>query len=356
MPTSDLFDEADTLLIVDRSTLERYTVCPAQARFIEAEFVNSGSTLAAVGDAVHAAFGDVIAEYVASEGSWSGPQLQELVTQAIFRSRPDVQPAVYSASKASLYHWSRYISAIHHDNILRFDGGKGDRSGQLAWDLTRVGWPGALRVTAEIDFLHATASPEVVSELDWKSGWKVYRASDVADSFQFQVHAWLIFAHYPLVQAVEVRVWNTKINRLTYCVEFERDKLDKIYGRIITAAETYIKHRDVAPLQCEVWPTPEKCRLCDAAAACPASGGDVKLLEKDPGGFVDELVALTAKLKAMQKMAAAYVKKTGSDIVSKSGNAFGSGKPRKPRETTSLYHVGQEEESESENGNGDAAV
>jgi len=336
------------LVTTDRSTLERFSVCPAQALFVESGLTNNNSFLAATGEEIHSAFGKAISDYINDDGSYSPGDLAERAGYYLKHSRPDVQPEVIKASRAMVWDWSKLIASMHPANILRYDGGESDYSGQLSWDLKDLG----IRVTSELDLLFAGPSKQLLHEADYKTGYKIHSSTSVRDSFQFQVHAWLVLNNYPDVEGLEVRVWNTRARRLSFGVEFERKDLGTFDSRIRMTAETMLKHRGILPTMAETWPTVEKCGFCPAAASCPVSGQSTRLIEDNPGLFVDQLVAAEARVTAMRKMASQYVSKTGKDIVSEAGNAFGTGKPKTARApakaTYSVEATEDDTETESE--------
>lgn len=59
-------DDAPQLPVVDRSTLERYSICPAQARLCEAGLCLPVGIIAEVGEAGHKAIGEAVNEYILS--------------------------------------------------------------------------------------------------------------------------------------------------------------------------------------------------------------------------------------------------------------------------------------------------
>lgn len=342
---SELTVDAPALAIVDRSSLERCDVCPAQAKFVADKRVITASHETDVGNAVHEALGELTTEYVESRGQIGVTDLVDTARQLLCASRPDIQGDAIAAVRASLWAWAKHIHGIHPENVLRWDGGKGDRSGQLAWDIDDL----KVRVTSEVDFLSTGRAPEVVNETDYKSGRKVWTAADVEDSFQFAMHAWLILENYPEVQLVNIRVWNTRLNSLTYGVHWKRDDLYQLQYRIRSSVQNWLRYRDVPAEDCPTWPTVEKCQFCPAAALCPAVPADIQRFAADPAGLVETMVATQAKLDALAEIAKGHVTATGKDIITASGAAFGIGKPKrqtKPRQ--SLYSISKEQDGDDD--------
>jgi len=334
---TDLFTEPE-MTILDRSTLEAWATCPFAAAGREAGLVTSVGLIARAGEEVHQAIGRTLRSYLDSDGMLSLSDLVHIAGIEIRSSQPDVQPEAVKAFRASMWAFIRYVTGLHFVNILRFDGGEGKRSGQLAWDVESLG----VRVTSEVDLLHATPSKALLSEVDWKSGWKCWTAEAVRDSFQFQLHAWLIFNNYPDVEGVQVTIWNLRTNRRAWPVEFERRDLQAINTRMLSAIEQWGRYHGKPLDDVPTWPAREKCPICDTAAICPAADGDIVDLRTDPGHFVDVMHAVECRFNAMKKLAAAYVTENG-DIMSPSGMAFGPGKPKADRKPpNSLYQTKQE--------------
>lgn len=341
---TDLAVEPQPLLIADRSSIERVGICPAQAKFIADGRVITSSHLTEVGNAVHEAFGSVLTEYVSSRGCLSVSDIADTVRQQLCASRPDVQNDAVQAARASVWAWAKHIGEIHHQNILRFDGGEGEHSGQLSWDIESLG----VRLTSEVDLLYTGRATEVVEEIDYKSGWKQWSAADVESAFQFEMHAYLILKNYPDVQLVNVRVWNTRTNSLTYRVPWKRDDLYQLDYKIHNVLQTWLRYRDKAAEDCPTYPTDEKCSLCPAAALCPAVPADIQSFAADPAGLVETMVATKAKLDALAKIAAGHVQATGRDIVTPSGSAFGIGKPKRVMKPKPVLYAAKGSDSDDD--------
>ena len=330
-----------SLTVLDRSTLERYAICPAQARFLETGAVKEHAEILTVGQEVHDALSHATSAWIDSRGQMSPSELRDELETWMRSARPDVQPQVIAALKMSVWEWARYVGARNYRDIMRFDGGEGDLSGQLARDIDSLG----LRITSEIDLLHAGPSSVVLHEIDYKSGWKKHGVTDVRDSFQFQLHWWLLADNYPDCQALQVVVWDTRIGKRTWAVEFTREDLPAIAARINSAAGQWWHFRGQAPDTRMTWPVAEKCEACPAAHLCPVADhlGDHLSHEN----YVDWLAAAEARVAAVTKRLSEERKRRGADIVTAAGNAFGLGKPTKPRAAScKLYGVKSDEPTE----------
>jgi PD-(D/E)XK nuclease superfamily protein len=145
-------------------------------------------------------------------------------------SRPDVQPQVVQALRRTfpiIEHLTTHPNNLPRasEDLMRYDGGEGQHAGQLAADILPAlddGSRGPVRGTGELDLLLATVSPEELEMVDFKSGWREWNAGEVAESFQFQMYAWLVLQNYPAVQRVRVRVYITRAGEFTGAVEFTR--------------------------------------------------------------------------------------------------------------------------------------
>lgn len=323
----------DDLPLLDRSRLETWATCPLRGRLVDT-VVKSVDSIAETGNQVHHAMSEMIRFYIESfERYPSRTELVEYLHDRCRESRPDVQPDVLAAMKASRWSIVEYILNIAPKNVLLFDGGEGKRSGQLAVDLESV----PVRVTSEVDLVHATESKDVITEIDWKSGHKHWTDADVKSAFQFQMHAFLLFDRFPDVQCVRTRIWNTRSNHLTYTVEFTRDRLADYAARVTTAASEWYRWNVLRPDKTpDAWPARDKCDTCPAVGICTAADVDLTMT---PETQLRGLCLLTERTKTITKRLAAIVKETGRDVVS-DGIAFGHfGKtPSKPKD--GIYSVG----------------
>lgn len=321
--------------IVDRSTLERYAVCPHQARLIDSGQVSSSSLDTDAGQAVH----DVISEAVRLRhvDGLDPSELRYLIERRAAEARPDIQPAVVAALRqayklVSLICYHETLSERSPADILRYDGGAGDFKGQVAADLIpAVDGNPALRLTAELDFLIATASAQELELIDWKSGWTTWTGTDVRDSFQFQSYGWLVMANYPECRRVSVRVHMTREGYATSPVTFVRERdFEPIRQRLITAALTYRAHANAPPEAAPAWPAPERCGLCPAAQRCKCAHEPGSDLAKAPEGYLRQYVSLKAITDKMHDAMTAKVRDSGKDIVF-GDVAFGTNKPKQQR-------------------------
>jgi hypothetical protein len=320
------------LATVDRSTLERALTCPWQAKAVESGRCRTVGIMAEAGEEGHKAFGEALRGWIDSHGAISKDDLRQDVSLAVRNSRPDLQPDAVRAIEPAIWMFADLVYGIHPGNVLAFDGGEDiDRSGQLAIDFPDLG----VRYTSELDLLYQGDCPEVLEEVDYKTGWKHHTPELIRDSFQFQSHAVLALEQYPESKALRVRVFDTRHRNMTYGVYFERKRMHEWKVRIRGAIEAWrLSQQDNPP----TWPTIEKCGFCPAAAICPVADEPLADLHKDPAGFIAKLVAVEARADAMKELAAKYVDSTGRDIEAGSVR-FGRQKPKADRKAPATVYT-----------------
>jgi len=323
--------------LYDRSSLERAATCPFQAAAFESGRVNNNSLAAAAGQEVHEAISKTLVDYIEAKGAYDPADIRNVLEQNLLGTRPDVQPLALQSARASIYEIAKVIYRLDPTNILAFDGGEElGKSGQLAIDLDETS-----RVTSEIDFLYAGDSPELLHEIDWKSGFRLYTASDVFNSFQFNLHALLVFEAYKGVNGLEVRVMDTRRAQFTFRVTFHRDRMAAFRTRLINAIGTY-EHLVRGP-EPPTWPAVEKCSLCPAASLCPVSGETIQQIATDPKTALRKLVAIEASGDQLKKLLSAYADEHG-DIID-GDLAFGRNKPASSRRSPSAIYTAPKEEA-----------
>ena len=328
----------DDYTVLDRSILEMYAECPAQARLSESHPC-SMPAIAESGEATHHAISRTVTTYIESSGVLSPNQLRDEIRTELQESRTDLQPQTIEAFRKSVWTFSEYLTGIHFQNILRYDGGEGLLSGQLSWDFEQL----KIRVTSELDLLHATESPSLLAEVDWKTGWKKFTEKDVRESFQFQLHAFLVLMNYPDVEAVRISAWNTRYNTVSWAVEFRRDFLEPIRVRILKACQNWWNYRQTPIKDVPAWPVREKCRICDYALHCPAADSEIKDVQADPQAWVKRIIVIKKQIKELETLAKEHVKLHG-DIRTDEGDIFGFDKPKSTKKIASLYRIKDEDE------------
>lgn len=347
MNTDQLFveDEAEAqpAIIVDRSTLERWAECPQRA--YQSQFVTlNGGPMAEVGSAVH----DIVARVVAARsiGGMSVGNMAGMLVDLAEQSPPHLQPRVLYVLRRSAWKLARLIGyndvggERHPDDLLRYDGGEGVHSGQLAAMLDPQ-MPGVdpITFTGEVDLLCAGPSIREVDLNDWKSGWRWYTAAGIAESFQFQSYAWLIFQNFPSVARVNVRVAMLAEGETSSIVPIDRDDIAAIECRLRSAARLMLEWRatriaTLVPANA----TPERCAICDVVNRCPLADWDGREAS-DPAALLRTYAAVEARADRLKTMLTSIVRKQDQDIVADE-LAFGTGKPKAARAPScDLYTV-----------------
>lgn len=332
-PLSAFVDvEDDTPLpALDRSTAERYGNCPASGRIVDLGLVPTANDCTNSGNEVHACLSTLIDLYVDARGEMSVPEMVDTLTGEMHKSRPDVQPDVIDALKYSIWPFCRFLDEIGSARIVRYDGGRAEKSGQLSHNIPSLG----VCYTSELDLLYMGPSKKILHEIDYKSGYLKHTAKTIAASFQFQSHAFLVFKNYPDVDVLEVSIWHTRNNSIAYTVEFHRKDLPQFEARIYRSAMEWKAWHKADLAIVPPWPSAEKCRICDGRTLCPIK--PPAACADDPAGYVTAMLALSAKLEAMRDEAIEHVEATGADIVTPDGIAFGFSKPIERKPKAALY-------------------
>ena len=335
-PLDDMFGEPAALprVDLDRSTIEAYAACPFQGWAVETGAVDTNSAAAQAGTEVHAVIGEALDWYATN-----GHPPRDYLEQERFKMRPDVSADALAGLRKSIYGLDRLITARNPDDLLVYQGGTGERSGQLAVELLpATQTAGAIYATSEIDLLLAGASAVEVDEIDFKSGQTEWTAAKVRASFQFNLHAILIFARYPDCQAVNTSIYMTRFNRLTNPVSFTRAGSEPFTGRLLQALE-YRRIALAAVAEggtAEAWPLPDKCGLCPAVLMCPAAFAPCGEIARDPVRYAKNTHVLELFVGARKNGLRDYIEAHGTIT---DGEGFAYGKPDKvdKRATAAAY-------------------
>ncbi len=341
--------ETDAPPRLDRSTVERWGICPAQAALHEAGKATAVGQAAEVGQAIHDAISAGVSEYITTP--MMPGDLKKELEHNLLAARPDVQPEAVAAASGALWKIVDLVKGLNPLNIIRYDGGEGEKCGQLSHDAFGA------RLTSEVDFLYADEdSIEVINEADWKSGHKFWTAADIRASFQFNFHAFIVLNNYPQANCLRTRILNTRFNCWSWSCEFRRSELPKIAARIASTVAIWQQYRDLEDFSPPAWPTYEKCRLCDVALACPACSEPLREVKDNPTLAVDQLIALEAKVKKLRSLIAGHGDSLDADVLSSDGKmSFGRRQPKsapKRKPAPKLYKLGgkPEEDEDDEEG------
>ena len=303
---------------LDGATLGAWSRCPWRGAWLEKHPPIPSAAMAS-GSEAHRLIAEAIGQYVIER--WP---VADYLKQELSKARPDLAADVADAIRPSIYHLDKFMAARNPADVLAYQGGQGERSGQFAWEFA----PGMM-ATSEVDLLLATPAKSVLYEVDFKSGHTIYGVQDVRDAFQFRLHSWLLFHNFPDLMELEVSVWHTRLNMLTPPVTFRRKDLEAMDGALAEVS----RHR--AMPEPETWPTVEKCPGCPALLSCPA--GQIAPLPGEslalaPSNYAQASLAMQAALDERLRLLREHVEGYG-DIIWK-GGAFGLGPPKrasKPR-------------------------
>lgn len=327
-------------VVVDRSTLDRWATCPMQAGLIEAGLVIDQGLPLVVGVEAHDVLSLATAEYVNRGGSLTPDELMSIVVDLIGSSRVDTTTRVFQTLRTSLRSWAQFICDRRPEDLLKFDGGQGDQSGQLAIEFDSP----AVQVTSEVDLLYVGPSPDVLCEVDYKTGFAMWTEDEIRHSFQFQLHAVLVFESFPEAQCLELIVWDTRVNHRTFRVRFFRRDESLYRNRVLSAAKNWIENRAKPLNQLPTWPESSKCSGCSVAQYCPRC----KYIETDPVELVRNLKILETARKNVMGLLAKHVHKRG-DIVTPEGDCYGKNKPSSGKvKPNALYSLNRSEDPEDE--------
>lgn len=344
----------DELEVIDRSALEPWATCPTQG-YLLASGKLTGEPLD-VGSEVHGIISAAVAER--QENGAQPRELRDLMSTASYDSRPDIQPRVAHVVKIASWSIVQLIcfkdsnNERHPDDLLCYDGGKDDRTGQIAEDLEVDGT--AYRLTCELDALMATDSPEELDYLDWKSGWTHWTASDVRVSFQFQFYAWVMLNRYPKVNRVRIRVFMCGESSSTGVVEFDRKDMYLWQRRIMSALRLRASYKAAESAgDVEAWPQPDRCATCPVAVRCAEAARDDVEVAVDPENYLGRYIAMDAATSKMKAILTVYTRKLGHDLEA-GGNAFGCNRPKAARAAPMDAYALPSFESDSERAAGPA--
>lgn len=318
--------------IVDRSTLDAFVRYPYRARMVSTLGLVESSEPMEVGIAVHDCLASMTALHIEA-GGLMATELANRLEGGLAAINPALSNEINAAMRATTWAWSRYMSVLPPSAIMRHDGGEGDRSGQMAFEVNGV------LVTSEVDLMLATAAPEYVKVIDYKTGWGLWDEDDIESSFQFQLHAFLILANYPEVEQVGVAVWNTRVNRLTKFVRFSRENLNAYFRRVEAAVDHWKACQGMATDDLPCHPADEHCPTCPVLMQCRLAREEHKAT---PAELLKRLFILQQQEEVVTKLLKVHVEAGGCDVEA-DGLCFGANKPKSTRKPTmTLYKKGKD--------------
>jgi len=338
--------------LLDRSLLERYSRCPFMGWAVETGQVRDVSFAADSGSECHRVVSEAVGEFT------RGGDALDYLRQEGPKMRPDVQHDAWPNLRRSMYGIVRVLRyrvppsadfpqgiLRHPDDVVRWQGGPANedpalsRSGQLA----RVALPatksrGDMIVTSEIDLLLAGEGRKEMVELDFKR-WACLNSDEIKASFQFRLHAWLVFGLYPELEVLRVSIWSIPRNLRTPEAAFTRydaeDFASCLYETLRYRDEAFAKVAEGKQPEC--WPHPDKCLLCPAIHICPRALDPALRLREDPIKFAQDTAVMAIELGKRQADLRKLVDEQQHDIVG-DGVAFGLDKPKAAKKNSAAQY------------------
>lgn len=273
-------------------------------------------------------------------------EILTILNQEMACVRSDCYAEAHKAMRSGLWSIATILEGIHPKNILQYDGGVLEKSGQLARDV------GLARIASEVDLLVSTQWEDTLLEIDWKSGWLQYTPDKVKDAFQFRLHAPLIFHRYEKIDRLLVKVFNHRTRQLTREVEFHRSEEPILWAEVQQRVGDWWRNHSKPPVEAEARPSLDSCRICDAAAACHVVDRHISETHTDPQAVLEYYIAAQENVAAVRDLLWGFVEATGQDIVTERGDCFGFDKPKplrkSPNPLYTLIDVAAEQDKSEE--------
>lgn len=277
-------------IILQRTELGRYAICPHQANLCEqlAEEIETHDILPETGKIVHA-----IAKTAIESNGRNLQEAADYIAEELPKARPDLQPEALRAGRNLA------------NEIRRFAG-----SQVLLCDepVSRSLMPatqdkGEVLVVCEPDLVLASTKADTIIVPDYKTGYKQRTSQEALDDFQTCVGSWILFGKFQTVNIIHWFYLNTRKFTRSYCrIERERDEAN-FETRIFETVRIKLDGCD------DAWPEPEKCAQCPVVNKCQeAQYAECRMLADNPQSYFDSYITLQAVCGEMLKAMKAYVK------------------------------------------------
>ncbi len=276
--------------VYDRSDLEKTSGCPFEAKAIRDGKVKDVSMLADVGIEGHR----LLAESLESVDE-NYLDLVDYLENELPTARPDIQPEVIKSLRGAT------------EELRKIDPGRiiGIEKQYSTEFLKATRNHGAIVLTCCQDLLLAGKDETVVILFDWKTGYKRRTSTDAQSDFQTCFYSWILFRELPKVQTIHFFYEQTRYGTRAYAkLERERDYYN-FEGRIQETVRLRMEDSN------EAWPGMEKCCWCCVTAICPHVVGEALELNKDKEGYLNQYIALKARVAAIERGMKAHCKKHG---------------------------------------------
>jgi hypothetical protein len=283
-------------ILADRSAVQRYAVCPYQAS-IDIDVPNK---LKDVGNEIHGLVEEALKSGI--ENQMEPHEIAEEIVDLLPTVRPDIQPQVIRAA--------RYVAdEIAKTSVHRIIGVE-YQIDFLTDMYSRDGRP--FKLTSCLDLLMGGNNSLIVT--DWKSGFKKRSNQETFDDFQAQFAAFILWQMWPEIHTIHWFFKETFWGSTSYAC-FERNheypsmphltQEIQFKGRIFEALKLW---QDEST---EAWPEEKKCTWCDVVTRCPHAVEQAKDINKDPKGFIDQMVVKKVEYDNMLTTAKDYLKAHG---------------------------------------------
>lgn len=298
-------------VVIDRSSVERYAVCPMQGYLCGQQQYRADSKLADTGTIIHELIREAI-ENCREDLS----MVADYFCNELPRVRPDVQPEALRAGQFVADELSRinYTSILLCEQQIDFPPRSEDGTVDNcpAWLLSPKGVP--MVWTTKPDLVMSGNRNSLVV-YDWKTGFKRRTNEEAYDEFQTAFIAFLLWQLYPDVEDIHFFYKETRWGHSAYA-QLARSKEHRTLPHLTT--EAAFQARILAACQYwfmeskDTWPIYEKCILCPVTKQCPNANADAIELAHDPRLFVDRMTTLQALLDQMDETAKTWVKANGA--------------------------------------------
>jgi hypothetical protein len=220
------------------------------------------------------------------------------------KARPDLQPQVIAA----LRNFARQMKKFKPWTIIAVE----KQYSTVFFEQTKT--EGPVIITMAVDLLVAGRDETSLHVRDYKTGWKRYTNTEAYESYQSHHYAYVLFKEMPNVEELHFWYDQTRHDVRSGYAKFTRKDMDNFAGRIGSAIQ-YAKSD-------QAWPEPDKCAWCPVTDKCPHAVAEARIMIGDLPAYLDQYIAMEARLGDMKKNMTEWVKRHGP-IRGNNGNIYG---------------------------------
>jgi len=277
-----------------RSTLENYANCPFMADAVDNDKVQDISKPALAGQEGHRIIAEAW-EFCEQDNQAAINYLSEEMPKA----RPDLQPEVVD----SLKHFAGEMQRIDPWRIISVE----KEYSATFFEATTT--EGPILVACCPDLLVGGRDETSLHIYDWKTGYKRWSSGMARNAFQTCLYSYVLFKEMPQVDEIHFWYYQTRYQKRAYCKLTREHDFDNLKGRVGEALRYALLKSNQA------WPEPDKCAWCPATAICPHVIAEARDFNKGPAEYLNQYIALKARLSKMAQTMNAHVRNTGQNIV-----------------------------------------